>query len=167
MNLFLAFDCPLILSLLCYEFCIHHFCFLVSGEGGLLDEDIKYPIDDLLVQPGPDDPVFSERPSPSREFKVPMNCVGDLLMVWDVCSSFSRLLHLWPFSLDDFERAIYHKESNAPLLVEAHSAFFRLLLKDDGEYSSLVQGKKRKMKVSTSHCLFIYLSIYVFNFFCF
>ncbi|XP_038900334.1 DDT domain-containing protein DDB_G0282237 isoform X2 [Benincasa hispida] len=117
-------------------------------EGGLLDEDIKYPIDDILVQPGPDDPVFSERPSPSREFKVPMNCVGDLLMVWDVCSSFSRLLHLWPFSLDDFERAIYHKESNVPLLVEAHSAFFRLLLKDNGEYSSLVQGKKRKMKIT-------------------
>ncbi|XP_038900335.1 DDT domain-containing protein DDB_G0282237 isoform X3 [Benincasa hispida] len=119
-----------------------------KAEGGLLDEDIKYPIDDILVQPGPDDPVFSERPSPSREFKVPMNCVGDLLMVWDVCSSFSRLLHLWPFSLDDFERAIYHKESNVPLLVEAHSAFFRLLLKDNGEYSSLVQGKKRKMKIT-------------------
>ncbi|CAK9316404.1 unnamed protein product [Citrullus colocynthis] len=117
-------------------------------EGDLLGEDIKYPIDDLLVHPGPDDPVFSERPSPSREFKVPMNCVGDLLMVWDVCSSFSRLLHLWPFSLDDFERAIYHKESNAPLLVEAHSAFFRLLLKDNGDYSSLVQGKKRKMKIT-------------------
>ena len=108
------------------------------------------------MQPGVDDPVFSERPSPSREFKVPMNCVGDLLMVWDVCSSFSRLLNLWPFSLDDFERAIYHKESNVPLLVEAHSAYFRLLLKDNGEYSSLVEGKKRKMKVSSSHCLFIF-----------
>ncbi|XP_022932029.1 DDT domain-containing protein DDB_G0282237 isoform X1 [Cucurbita moschata] len=117
-----------------------------KAEG--LDEDIKYPIDDLLVQPGADDPVFSERPSPSREFKVPMNCVGDLLMVWDVCSSFSRLLNLWPFSLDDFERAIYHKESNVPLLVEAHSAYFRLLLKDNGEYSSLVEGKKRKMKIT-------------------
>lgn len=151
-------------SFLCYKFCIHHICFLDSAEGDLLGEDIKYPIDDLLVHPGPDDPVFSERPSPSREFKVPMNCVGDLLMVWDVCSSFSRLLHLWPFSLDDFERAIYHKESNAPLLVEAHSAFFRLLLKDNGEYSSLVQGKKRKMKVSTLHFLFIY---FCFRTFCF
>ena len=169
MKLFLAFSRPLILSLLCYKFSIHHFCFLVSGEGDLLDQDIKYPIDDLLVQPGPDDPVFLERPSASREFNVPMNCVGDLLMVWDFCSSFSRLLHLWPFSLDDFERAIYHKESTAPLLVEAHSAFFRLLLKDEGEYSSRVQGKKRKMKVSliTSHCLFIFidLSIYFFLFF--
>lgn len=145
------------MSLLCYKFCIHHFRFLESAEGDEEEELIKYPIDDLLVQPGPDDPIFSERPSPSRDFKVSMNCVGDLLMVWDFCSSFSRLLCLWPFSLDDFERAIYHKESNAPLLVEAHAVFFRLLLKDNGEYSSLVQGKKRKMKVSSSRYLFFFL----------
>lgn len=140
----------MISSPLCYKFRIHLFLFLESAGDQLEEELIKYPIDDLLVQPDPDDPVFSERPSPSRDFKVPMNCVGDLLVVWDFCSSFSRLLHLWPFSLDDFERAVYHKESNAALLVEAHAAFFRLLLKDNGEYSSLTQGKKRKMKVGLS-----------------
>ncbi|CAN1787499.1 Bromodomain adjacent to zinc finger domain protein 1A [Linum perenne] len=45
------------------------------------DELIKYPIDDLLVQPAADDQVFTERPLPSRNFDVPMDSVGDLLMI--------------------------------------------------------------------------------------
>ncbi|CAI0430907.1 unnamed protein product [Linum tenue] len=44
-------------------------------------ELIKYPIEDLLVLPAADDPVFTERPLPSREFNVPMDCVGDLLLI--------------------------------------------------------------------------------------
>ncbi|XP_022739782.1 DDT domain-containing protein DDB_G0282237 isoform X2 [Durio zibethinus] len=112
------------------------------------EEPVKYPIDDLLVQPGPDDPLFTDRPSPSRDFNVPMDCVGDLLMVWDFCSSFSRLLHLWPFSLEDFENAICHKDSNLVLIAETHSAFLRLLIKDDGEYSLTLQKRKRKPKIS-------------------
>jgi len=108
---------------------------------------IKFPIDDLLVQPATDDPIFTERPSPSREFKVPMDCVGDLLMVWDFCSSFSRLLNLWPFSLEHFENALSHKESNLVLLVESHAALLRLLIKDNGDYTMALQKKKRKPKV--------------------
>ncbi|GLT47249.1 hypothetical protein SLA2020_209570 [Shorea laevis] len=109
---------------------------------------IKYPIDDLLVQPGPDDPVFTDRPSPSREFNVPMDCVGNLLMVWDFCSLFGRLLHLSPFSMEDFENAICHKESNLVLSMEIHSALLLFLMKDNGEYSSAVQKRKRKPKIS-------------------
>ncbi|WRX10434.1 WSTF/Acf1/Cbp146 - like 1, partial [Theobroma cacao] len=112
------------------------------------EEPVKYPIDDLLVQPGPDDPLFTDRPSPSRDFNVPMDCTGDLLMVWDFCSSFSRLLHLWPFSLEDFENAICHKDSNLVLIAETHSALLRLLIKDDGEYSFALQKRKRKPKIS-------------------
>ncbi|XVF14639.1 hypothetical protein REPUB_Repub09cG0078500 [Reevesia pubescens] len=111
-------------------------------------ELVKYPIDDLLVQPGPDDPLFTDRPSPSRDFNIPMDCVGDLLMVWDFCSSFSRLLHLWPFSLEDFENAICHKDSNLVLIAETHSALLRLLIKDNGEYSLALQKRKRKPKIS-------------------
>ncbi|KAK9292563.1 hypothetical protein L1049_020537 [Liquidambar formosana] len=114
----------------------------------VIEEPIKYPIDDLLVQPGTDDPVFTERPSPSRDFNVPMDCVGDLLMVWDFCSSYGRLLHLWPFSLEDFENAICHKDSNLILIVESHSALLRLLIKDKGEYFSAIQERKRKLKVT-------------------
>ncbi|EOX94060.1 DDT domain-containing protein, putative isoform 4, partial [Theobroma cacao] len=112
------------------------------------EEPVKYPIDDLLVQPGPDDPLFTDRPSPSRDFNVPIDCTGDLLMVWDFCSSFSRLLHLWPFSLEDFENAICHKDSNLVLIAETHSALLRLLIKDDGEYSFALQKRKRKPKIS-------------------
>lgn len=112
------------------------------------DEPVKYPIDDLLVKPGPDDPLFTDRPSPSRDFNVPMDCIGDLLMVWDFCSSFSRVLNLWPFSLEDFENAICHKDSNLVLIVETHSALLRILIKDDGEYSLALQNKKRKSKIS-------------------
>lgn len=112
------------------------------------EEPIKYPIDDLLVQPGPDDPVFTDRPSPARDFNVPMDCVGDLLMVWDFCSSFGRLLHLWPFSLEDFENSICHKDGSLSLLVESQSALLRLFIKDNGEYLLAIQKRNRKLKIT-------------------
>ncbi|TVU14415.1 hypothetical protein EJB05_37882, partial [Eragrostis curvula] len=42
---------------------------------------VKYPIDDLLVEPEANDPVFSKRPPLSTDFRVPIESVGDLLMV--------------------------------------------------------------------------------------
>ncbi|XP_020201968.1 DDT domain-containing protein DDB_G0282237 [Cajanus cajan] len=108
------------------------------------EESIKYPIDDLLVRPSPDDPVFSSRPSPSRDFNVPTYCVGDLLMVWDFFMSFGKLLRLWPYTLKDFENAISHKDSNVVLLVESHAVLFRVLIKGDDEYSAAVQEKVQK-----------------------
>lgn len=108
---------------------------------------IKYPIDDLLVRSAADDPVFTPRPPPIRVFNVPMDCVGDLLMVWDFCCSYSKLLNLSMFSLDDFENAICYKESNVVLIVESHSALLCLLMKDDGDYFIALQKKKRKPKV--------------------
>eukprot|EP00898_Chlorokybus_atmophyticus_P006517 jgi/Chlat1/6867/Chrsp51S09106 len=41
---------------------------------------IKYPMEDSGVQPGPDDPEFTVRPSPSKDFCVREESVGDLLM---------------------------------------------------------------------------------------
>ncbi|GAB4836109.1 hypothetical protein Ancab_001026 [Ancistrocladus abbreviatus] len=111
-------------------------------------ELIKYPIDDLLVQPSADDPVFTDRPSPSRDFSVPMDCVGDLLMVWDFCSSFGRLLHLSPFSLEHFDKAICHKDSNLTLIMEIHAALLLVLIKDEGDYYAAIQKKKRKSKIT-------------------
>ncbi|PSS30848.1 DDT domain-containing protein [Actinidia chinensis var. chinensis] len=118
------------------------------AEDKLKKEPIKYPIDDILVQPTSDDPVFTERPSLSRDFQIPMDCVGDLLMIWDFCSSFSRLLHLWPFSLEDFEHALCHKDSNLIVIAESHSAILRLLIKDDRNYTTSIQKKKRKPKIT-------------------
>ncbi|KAL9313920.1 hypothetical protein ACSQ67_019372 [Phaseolus vulgaris] len=108
------------------------------------EESIQYPIDDLLVKPSPDDPVFSSRPSPSRDFNVPIYCVGDLLMVWDFFMSFGKLLRLSPYSLKDFEKAISHKDSNVALLVESHAVLFRVLIKGDDEYYAAVQDKLPK-----------------------
>uniref|UniRef100_A0A0D9VH33 DDT domain-containing protein n=1 Tax=Leersia perrieri TaxID=77586 RepID=A0A0D9VH33_9ORYZ len=108
---------------------------------------IKYPIDDLLVQPSTDDHALSKRPPLATDFRIPKYSVGDLLMVWDFCLSFGRVLNLSPFSLADLENAICHKESNA-LLVEIHAAIFHLLIKDEGDYFSVLQHKKRKLKVT-------------------
>ncbi|KAL6650576.1 hypothetical protein ACP70R_009501 [Stipagrostis hirtigluma subsp. patula] len=113
-----------------------------------VERPVKYPIDDLLVKPTADDPVFSKRPPLSTDFRVPVDSVGDLLMVWFFCLSYGRLLCLSPFSLSDLENAICNKESNLVLLVEIHTALFHLLMKDEGEYFTFLQNKKRKLKVS-------------------
>eukprot|EP00258_Populus_trichocarpa_P039670 XP_024455689.1 DDT domain-containing protein DDB_G0282237 isoform X3 [Populus trichocarpa] len=115
------------------------------------EEPIKYPIDDLLVQPETDDPVFTVRPLPSRDFNVPMDGVGDLLMVWDFLSSFSKLLHLWPFSLEDFENAICRKGSNVNLIVETHSSLIRLLKSEKDECFSAVQKRTRALKITLTN----------------
>ncbi|CAA6660158.1 unnamed protein product [Spirodela intermedia] len=115
------------------------------------EELIRYPVDDLLVKPGTDDPVFTERPTPCREFCVPMDCVGDLLMVWDFCSSFCRLLRLWPFSLEDFEKAICHKDSDLVLVVESHTAILRLIIQNEGDFFEAVQQKRRKSKITQTN----------------
>uniref|UniRef100_A0A0E0K148 DDT domain-containing protein n=1 Tax=Oryza punctata TaxID=4537 RepID=A0A0E0K148_ORYPU len=112
-----------------------------------IDVPIKYPIDDLLVQPSADDHALSKRPPLATDFRVPKYSVGDLLMVWDFCLSFGRVLNLSPFSLADLENAICHKESNA-LLVEIHTAIFHLLIKDEGDYFTVLRTKNRKLKVT-------------------
>lgn len=109
---------------------------------------IKYPIEDLLVQPSNEDQSLSERPSPHHDFSVPMDCVGDLVMIWEFCTSFGRFLHLSPFSIDDFGNALCHKDSNLVLVTECHSALLRSLMKDNGEYFITLTKKKRKLKIT-------------------
>ena len=126
----------------------------IAEDDQLHEEAIKYPIDDLLVQPGVDDPVFTDRPAPLRDFNVPMKFVGDLLMVWDYCSSFGRLLRLSPYSLEDFESAICQEKGNVILLVETHAALLRMLIKDNGEYFLAFQKRNRTSKVKTLLSIF-------------
>ncbi|KAF0932163.1 hypothetical protein E2562_008694 [Oryza meyeriana var. granulata] len=106
-----------------------------------IDVPIKYPIDT-------DDHALSKRPPLATDFRVPRYSVGDLLMVWDFCLSFGRVLNLSPFLLADLENAICHKESNA-LLVEIHASIFHLLIKDEGDYFTVLRNKKRKFKQVT------------------
>ncbi|KAG9448070.1 hypothetical protein H6P81_014198 [Aristolochia fimbriata] len=114
-----------------------------------IKEVVKYPIEDLLVKPSPGD-MFCERPRPRTDFVAPMTSVGDLLMVWDFCSSFGRLIHLSPFSLEDFENATVY-EGDSKLIVEIHSALLTLLIKDQGEYYDLIEQKKRKDVISSKN----------------
>ncbi|PKU82003.1 DDT domain-containing protein DDB_G0282237 [Dendrobium catenatum] len=116
-----------------------------------VEEPIIYPIDDLLVKPSADDPNYADRPSPSTDFQVPMDCVGDLLMVWNFFTSFGRLLHLWPFSLEDFENAITHKDSELMLILESHSAILKFLIRDGGDYFTAIQNKRQKLKVKLTN----------------
>lgn len=78
---------------------------------------------------------------------MPMDCIGDLLMVWDFCASFGKLLNLSPFSLEDFENALCYKDSTPLLIVESYSTLLRLLVKDNEKFSMVVQNKKRRPKV--------------------
>ncbi|EPS66367.1 hypothetical protein M569_08410, partial [Genlisea aurea] len=105
---------------------------------------INYPIDDLLVQPSDEDSFLMERPTPCRQFNVPMDCVGHLLMVWDFCASYGRLLSLSPFALEDFENALCYKETTPSLIIESCLALLRIVLNDN----DAKEEKKRKPKVS-------------------
>lgn len=140
------------------------FTALTYAEDKLKAQSTRYPIDDLLVQYTEFDKQLAERPPPCREFNVPMECVGDHLMVWDFCTSFGRLLHLSPFSLEDFERAVCQKGSNIVLITECHSALLRLLLKDNSEYSIAVQKKRPKLKVIYESCYVLFRWSRILNF---
>ncbi|EOA20042.1 hypothetical protein CARUB_v10000316mg [Capsella rubella] len=112
------------------------------------EEAINYPIEDLLLPPDLDDADITQRPSPSRDFSVSMDCVGDLLMVWDFCNSFGRQLHLWRFSLEDFENAVCYKESNLILIMEVHACLFRFLINERGDNFKALQRRSRKSKIT-------------------
>lgn len=122
-----------------------------SSDGGNQhpeDQSTRYPVDDLLVQPTAEDQLLMERPLPCRDFNVPMECVGDLLMVWDFCTSFGRLLNLSPFSLEDFENSLCYKDITPMLIVEACSSLLRLLVKDNAKFSMVVENRKRRPKIT-------------------
>ncbi|CAN7113922.1 unnamed protein product [Brassica rapa subsp. narinosa] len=111
-------------------------------------ESINYPIEDLLLPPDHDDADITQRPRLSRDFNVSMDCAGDLLMVWDFCSSFGRQLHLWRFSLEDFENALCHKESISVLIMEVHACLFRFLINEDSDKFKALKRRSRKSKIT-------------------
>lgn len=119
----------------------------MQKEHQLKIEKIVYPIEDLLVKPTVDDPKFSARPVPSVNFLIPIDEVGNLLMVWDFLSCFGKNLRLSPFSLSNFEEAVsYNGESN--LIVEAHVALLTLLIKENDEFNSFVQQREKEEKIA-------------------
>ncbi|CAN7141517.1 unnamed protein product [Brassica rapa subsp. narinosa] len=119
-----------------------------EANGTEEEPPISYPIEDSLLPLEPDDANITQRPSPSRDFSVPMDCVGDLLMVWDFCSSFGRQLHLWRFSLEDLENAVCHKESNLVLIMEVHACLFRFLINEGDDTFKALKRRSRKSKIT-------------------
>ncbi|XP_075093081.1 homeobox-DDT domain protein RLT2 isoform X2 [Nicotiana tabacum] len=54
--------------------------------------------------------------------------VGNLLMVWRFLITFSDVLRLWPFTLDEFVQAFH--DFDPRLLAEIHIALLKLIIKD-------------------------------------
>ncbi|KAI5081067.1 hypothetical protein GOP47_0004250 [Adiantum capillus-veneris] len=109
---------------------------------------IKYPIEDTLVQPSSSEPPLTERPAWSSDFVLPMHCTGSLLMVWNFCSLFGKVIRLSPFSLEEFEKALECSDADPILLREAHHAFIKLILEDLSVLESFQGRRKRKVKVT-------------------
>lgn len=54
--------------------------------------------------------------------------IGNLLMVWRFCNTFSDVLGVWPFTLDEFIQALHDYDSR--LLAEIHIALLKLIVRD-------------------------------------
>lgn len=64
--------------------------------------------------------------------------IGNLLMVWRFCVTFSDVLGLWPFTLDEFIQALHDYDSR--LLAEIHIALLNLIIKDIEEGARTPSG---------------------------
>lgn len=135
---------PLLCNSMTCRVCIFNLLFVERQE--TIEEPVRYPIDDLLVKYGANDPFFADCPSPCRDFMIPIDCVGDLLIVWDFCSLFGRVLKLWPFPLEDFEKAVCHKDGPILIMIETHCALLNVFVKDDDVYEMVTRSKKRSSK---------------------
>lgn len=109
---------------------------------------IKYPIEDSLVQPSADDPLFTDRPGASSDFPLPMDCIGQMLMVWNFCIVFGKAIHLSPFSLEELEKALECNDGDPLLLRETHLALLKLAISDPEVHQSFVQKRRRKVSIS-------------------
>ncbi|KAH7298775.1 hypothetical protein KP509_25G058800 [Ceratopteris richardii] len=107
---------------------------------------IKYPIEDTLVQPSPSVPPLKERPPWSSDFVLPMDCIGPMLMTWNFCSLFGKVIRLSPFSLEEFEKALECTEMDTILLREMLHALIKVIMDDDDTILESIQ-EKRKQKV--------------------
>ncbi|XP_010538181.1 PREDICTED: homeobox-DDT domain protein RLT1-like isoform X3 [Tarenaya hassleriana] len=72
--------------------------------------------------------VQLKRPSAISPWKDSEENVGNLLMVWRFLISFTDVLGLWPFTLDEFVRAFHDYDSR--LLGEIHVALLRSIIRD-------------------------------------
>jgi hypothetical protein len=119
----------------------------------------RYPIEDSHVKLSSEDPQLNDRPVPSTDFLLPMACVGDLLMVWDFCSLFSKALLLSPFTLEELEKSLDYKEGEAPLLLEINFALLCIALTDPILQDEFFHRRKRHSEVRSSMYFCIVFSL--------
>lgn len=92
-------------------------------------------------------PGAPPRPNPSSDFPFAMDCIGHLLMVWNFCVLFCKAIHLFPFSLEEFEKALLCKTEDSVLLKEGQTALLHSGLSDPSLYLSFARKRKRKVIV--------------------
>ncbi|CAM6024856.1 unnamed protein product [Sphagnum balticum] len=119
-----------------------------SERGRRKEQPIQYPIEDSQVKPSPEDPQLADRPVPSTDFILPMEFMGDLLMVWDFCCLFSKALHLSPLTIEELEKSLDYTEGEAPLLIEMNFALLRVALTDPIRREEFCHKRKRRIEIT-------------------
>ena len=130
-------------------FADYHYVFIYTGPVAKV-VPIKYPIEDSLVQSSPDDPLLPNKPVPLSDFPLPMDCTGRLLMVWNFCTLFGKVIRLSPFPLDELAKALDCKDKDHILLKEAHHALIKLILSDPAINEDVQEIRNPKAKVNLS-----------------
>ncbi|OJD36202.1 ddt domain protein [Diplodia corticola] len=111
---------------------------------------IKYPIEDLLIQPKRNglqrpalkflsDDVPEGAEPPAEPLGIEMKSVGDLLFVWQTLNVHAEVFILDSFTVDDFIEALgYHGDATGcELLVEMHCAVLKQLVDEKGHIKVL------------------------------
>ncbi|CAG8432948.1 9866_t:CDS:10 [Diversispora eburnea] len=108
---------------------------------------IKYPIEDLGVPL--DRSLLQKRPSLVYDFKVPQDCVGIMLSIWNFFTIFGKTLGMSFCTLDDFESSLYHTVTNPRcyLTIEMHVSLLNAIIKDRMHS----KGKKRVINHAVSN----------------
>lgn len=117
----------------------------------MIPQPIRYPIEDTHVKPSASDPPLSDRPVAATDFVVPVECTGDMLMVWDFCCLFGKALLLSPFSLEDFEKSLDYREGEAPLLLEMTHSLLRATLTDPVLRDEFQHKRKKRFEVTMTN----------------
>lgn len=94
-----------------------------------MDNDIKYPIDDLDGRLAFD---AASRPRLKEEDAIDNAFLGDVMSTWTFLNMFGEPLHLDSFTLDDYIDALRYQDTDFPcdLIIEIHCCLLKSLVSD-------------------------------------
>ncbi|KZT40060.1 hypothetical protein SISSUDRAFT_1060571 [Sistotremastrum suecicum HHB10207 ss-3] len=112
---------------------------------------LKYPTEDLDVVPSERErrQGLKVRPLPKKDLPFGIS-FEPFLMTWGYLQTFGVPLHLSPFSLDDYERAILHSQVDNPcfLIAEIHTCLIYNLRQVQGHrHSAIVSLSEMKQEM--------------------